>query len=263
MRYWLIGSGSEKTRWSSWRKNKKISIGFNVKKSLRNLDKSQIESYLRQVSRDSRANVDACFDFTHSMAVGDVVVIREGLREIVGVCRISGNYVYDKSLKDYRNVRKVEWVSIERVRNQDRTLLPQQTLLNFTDKENRTWLRNYVDESIDFNQRIVWKIDPPEPTNYTSTRTNQLEGYVYVIGLDAYPGKFKIGHANDVVRRIRELGVSVPAPFIVQHYVFFGDSAWAEKQMHQLLSKNRIRGEWFDAPLKTIISNLTKLSERG
>jgi hypothetical protein len=250
MRYWLIGSGSEKKRWSYWRKNNFIAIGFKIETDLSDLSEAKIKSHLKKVSRASPPNVKACTDFTHVMKPGDIAVVREGETDLVGICRVLTDYFYDESLPDYRNIRGVEWISTERHENGDKIKFPRKTLLDFSDQEHRSWLKRYVEEKIIDEQDFDWNTDAPdltqsESTEYTAARSNQLEGYVYVIGLEAYPGKYKIGHANDINKRVRELGTAVPERFTVHHYEFFNDSARAEGEIHQLLSDCRLRGEWF------------------
>lgn|GEM_PF-4523326 len=259
MKYWLIGSGTERKRWSVWRKKCQIAIGFNIERDLSHFDEKQIRDYLETVSRASDPNVRACKDFVHNMEIGDIVAVREGEKDIVGICRITTPYKYDPEVPDYRSTRGVEWITTERQENLDDKKFPQKTLLDFTDQKQRPWLRKFVLEKIDHEQRIDWEISPPEKTEYIATRTNQVEGFVYVIGLGAYPGKYKIGHANDIETRVRGLGVSVPEPFTVLHYEHFNDSAQAEREIHEHLRQSRLRGEWFEHDLEKIRHCISKI----
>jgi len=90
------------------------------------------------------------------------------------------------------------------------------------------------------------------PTDFTGSRSNQVEGYVYVIGLNAYPGIYKIGHANDVESRIKTLQIGVPEEPIIHYELEFKNSRWAENEVHKLLHHKKVRGEWFKYDLKQI-----------
>ena len=122
-----------------------------------------------------------------------------------------------------------------------------------------------VSESIDtsgapnIEPEIIWDTTPPGATEYVGFRANQTEGFVYVIGLSAYPGKYKIGHANDIEKRIKGLGTAVPEPFRVFSYEHFENSGKAENEIHAMLSERRVHGEWFESELQSIKDCIAKV----
>lgn len=69
--------------------------------------------------------------------------------------------------------------------------------IHFSKESHDAYLVDFRDPETT-NADVDWNVPPPSPTAYEVTRSNQLAGFVYVIGLPAYPGIFKIGHANDL-----------------------------------------------------------------
>jgi hypothetical protein len=79
-------------------------------------------------------------------------------------------------------------------------------------------------------------------------------GYVYAIRC----GKWlvKVGHAQDVKKRLSEIGMHNPFELIVENclMVSFGKQAEVERRLHKILKSDRkhVRGEWFGATSGTI-----------
>jgi hypothetical protein len=81
------------------------------------------------------------------------------------------------------------------------------------------------------------------------------EGYVYAIS----SGDFvKIGWAADPVRRLSELNVG--SPHIHELIGFARGTKDHERQMHEICSEQRVRGEWFrrEGDVETFLSLLPK-----
>lgn len=61
---------------------------------------------------------------------------------------------------------------------------------------------------------------------------------------------FKIGHANDLDRRKSSMQTANPRPFrtvfVLGPFLDRDEAEDVESQAHSLLSKYRVRGEWFD-----------------
>ena len=77
---------------------------------------------------------------------------------------------------------------------------------------------------------------------------NDAVSHVYVIGPDG--GPFKIGVANDVDNRLRQIQIDQSEPLRVKHRQPVRSSSRyvVEKHAHALLAPYRIRGEWFGVP---------------
>lgn len=77
---------------------------------------------------------------------------------------------------------------------------------------------------------------------------NDQTSHVYVIGPDG--GPFKIGVANDVEIRLRQIQIDQPRALAIKHreIVPFSARYIVEKHAHAILAQHRVRGEWFRVP---------------
>lgn len=77
---------------------------------------------------------------------------------------------------------------------------------------------------------------------------NDETSHVYVIGPDG--GPFKIGVANDVEIRLRQIQIDQSRPLVIKHreVVPFSARYVVEKHAHAILARHRVRGEWFRVP---------------
>ncbi len=72
---------------------------------------------------------------------------------------------------------------------------------------------------------------------------NPTGGYVYLIR-SAYG--IKIGKSVNVKSRTRLFEVKLPFPITVEHYAWFEDYSFAERDLHRQYHAKRLEGEWFD-----------------
>lgn len=87
---------------------------------------------------------------------------------------------------------------------------------------------------------------------------NDAVSHVYVIGPDG--GPFKIGVANDVDIRLRQIQVSQAEPLHIKYRqpVLASSRYVVEKHAHALLSSHRLKGEWFGVPALAAIDAVVK-----
>lgn len=74
-------------------------------------------------------------------------------------------------------------------------------------------------------------------------------GYVYLI---RSPYGIKIGKSVNVKSRTRLFEVKLPFPITVEHYAWFEDYSFAERDLHRQYHAKRLEGEWFDLSLADI-----------
>lgn len=77
-------------------------------------------------------------------------------------------------------------------------------------------------------------------------------GYIYFIQMDLI-GPIKIGIAQDPYRRMAELQVA--SPYELKMLYFFPSTMKTEREIHNLLSNDNIRGEWFH-PTRKVLSEI-------
>ena len=76
-------------------------------------------------------------------------------------------------------------------------------------------------------------------------RSNSSPGYVYILESDGF---IKIGIANDVQRRIKNLQCGNPHEIRLLNSVYSNDPSTVERVLHRRLDRYNIRLEWFKLP---------------
>lgn len=71
---------------------------------------------------------------------------------------------------------------------------------------------------------------------------DETAGYVYLI---QFGKEYKIGNANNVERRFRELKTQMPYEGKIIHTISTGDPEGIEAYWHQYFADKRLKGEWF------------------
>jgi 5-methylcytosine-specific restriction enzyme B len=133
-RVWIYAPGPRAQFWEEFYREGIMAIGWEELGDLNQypdhaaIAKKLIEAYRLQgfPTNDSRA----CFDFLHSIKIGDQVVAKRGRDEVVGYGTVIGQYEFRPERSTYRNVRQVRW---ERRGNwKSKAVLAVKTLTDFT-----------------------------------------------------------------------------------------------------------------------------------
>lgn len=112
--YWSIAPGENADYWDDWQQKKLISIGWNDLGDLSKVDtlddvgKLYKEKYKPENS--AKNNILANFEFAHRLKENDIVFVKNGRTELLGVGRVTSGYKFDKS-EVQSHTRKVEWLS--------------------------------------------------------------------------------------------------------------------------------------------------------
>lgn len=112
--YWTLSPGESGRLWDDFYKDGIAAIGWNELGDLSQYnDRQAIQSKLKTLYPEGgsqRNNSLACYEFSHVMNPGDIVFAKAGFSRLLGVGRVTGDYKYDPSQKEYWNTRKVEWL---------------------------------------------------------------------------------------------------------------------------------------------------------
>jgi hypothetical protein len=100
---------------------------------------------------------------------------------------------------------------------------------------------------------------------------DSLTGFVYVIGPaePVKPYRVKIGKADNVTKRLRDLQVASPFRLEILHIIQAGDPLRLEREIHSELAGFRCHGEWFElgddpvAVVKAAVRELKAAASRG
>lgn len=133
-RVWLIAPGKQESLWAEWLEQGWITMGFGTGfgNATQWPSEEAILDRLREISGKANPTNDALaiYEFTHKMAVGDLVFVKQGRGGLLGVGEISGDYTYVESRQEYQHIRKVVWVKKGRWSRKDTG--PVKTLTDVT-----------------------------------------------------------------------------------------------------------------------------------
>ena len=137
-RFWAIGLGEGGRLWNKCQEEGVAAIGWDFLGNLLNYpDRDAIAQAIRdQRGPDSPAPRNdslACFEFAHSIQVGDYVVPKIGRNKILGLGIVKGDYRYDPARAEYRNTRKVEWIRAVNLELPIDAMVPTKALTDVTD----------------------------------------------------------------------------------------------------------------------------------
>ena len=111
--YWVLSPGKDEKFWKDFKKNNIVSIEYDELKDLSLYkSKNSISNAIKNCDWYNEKNptnhVNCIIDFSKSMQIGDVIIIKKGRSDLLGYGIIISDYQYDdtKELKSFRNV---EW----------------------------------------------------------------------------------------------------------------------------------------------------------
>jgi hypothetical protein len=159
---WLLAPGEGGEIWNQFFSNGEATIGWNDTGDLAGLVSPED---FKQVIRDcypksGPAKVGKMLrDFAVTMAPGDLVFAKMGVRAVLGYGIVESAYVYEPNTKPFVHVRKVKLISNERCEMPPTMRLPVQTLSPI---DRRPELMEILSEFYDLGP-----ITPPLPDIYT------------------------------------------------------------------------------------------------
>lgn len=114
IRYWVCATGTKAEKWEECYQKGILVLGWDYLGDYRQFDnRDEIKEEIKKHTGKETPYNDtlAIWEFCHVMKEGDVVFVKNGRKKIIGRGIIKSDYIYDDSRNDYKNVRKVEWLS--------------------------------------------------------------------------------------------------------------------------------------------------------
>ena len=119
---WIIALGENSNLWNFCKDNKCICIGWDKIGNARGLTKEKIYELLQQASeeyqkKDPSQAANMIYAFANEMKEGDLVIVRKGITEILGIGEIISDYIAPTDMNNpqkndwCKHVRKVKWLN--------------------------------------------------------------------------------------------------------------------------------------------------------
>lgn len=115
--YWLYAPGTNADKWSICQEEGVILIGFGATGDLSKFEsKDDIKKKMKEVYNPNlsfKNDAHAAWEFAKKMKVGDVIIVKKGVYNVIGRGIVESDYYYDEKRNDsYKHVRKVKWTNV-------------------------------------------------------------------------------------------------------------------------------------------------------
>jgi len=113
--YWLYAAGEHSVMWKEFYDSGVMGLGWDYLGDLSHYDtREDIEAAMMKNREDEvvpRNDSLAVWDFFHDMDIGDVIFVKQGIRELIGKGVVTGEYFFDSKASTFKHRRKVDWVT--------------------------------------------------------------------------------------------------------------------------------------------------------
>jgi MoxR-like ATPase len=114
--YWCIAPGEGARLWNDFVESGIAAIGWDQLGDLTNFGSKEdvIAALKNEKSGEGEPTNDAlaCYQFANNIRVGDVIIAKRGIKEVVGYGIVTSNYEFRSDRAEYRHVRQVNWIAI-------------------------------------------------------------------------------------------------------------------------------------------------------
>ena len=134
VKYWVYAPGDKARFWDECVANGKMYLGWDPLGDLSQYkSRKELKEQMKAAYGDKGNYTNdtlATYDFINNLKIGDVVFAKKGVQQIIGKGVVVGDYEYDDSRAEYKNVRAVKWEKIGEWKLEDR--LATKTLTDIT-----------------------------------------------------------------------------------------------------------------------------------
>lgn len=214
-RTWLYAPGENASKWDVCLSQNIMCIGWDEMGDLSEYSsRKEITTKLQEMYGKPEASFKndslALWEFAHEMQIGDMVVVKKGQNQIIGRGIVKGDYVFDESFPDFKNIRKMQWTDVGRWETVDKNV--QKTLTDITKypKYVKTLEKLFEDKS---HKRYWWLVASPKIWRFSQTQVGEIQNYtlynesgnqrkIFQNFLDAREGDMVIGYEATPVKQV-------------------------------------------------------------
>ncbi|WP_051611975.1 McrB family protein [Xylanibacter ruminicola] len=114
-RVWIYAPGEQAMLWDECQQQGLLRLGWDELGDYHQFDSRQaVIAKMKEVYEvDNKSNdALAVWQFLNDMQIGDVIYAKKGTYHIIGRGVVEGEYVYDDSIDEYKNVRRIKWTDV-------------------------------------------------------------------------------------------------------------------------------------------------------
>ena len=149
-RIWIYAPGEQARLWDACLQQSLMRLGWDELGDYRQFDSRQaVIAKMKEVYEvDNKSNdALAVWQFLNDMQIGDIVYAKKGTYHIIGRGVVEADYVYDDSLDEFKNTRRIRWTETGNWEAPFR--LPQKTLTRlYADDSNIDLLNKMIDGTL-------------------------------------------------------------------------------------------------------------------
>ena len=115
--YWLYSPGYNADKWDICQKDEIMLIGWGEIGDLSKIDsKNEIKEKMKSIYNPDlsyKNDAHAAWEFSKKIKVGDIIIVKKGIYNVIGRGIVQSDYYYDASRQDsFNHVRKVKWTNV-------------------------------------------------------------------------------------------------------------------------------------------------------
>lgn len=110
---WIYAPGRGAINWENNQKEGEMTIGWDFLGDLSQYQsQKEISNRITELGQSEKQPMNkskACWNFCTDIEQGALVVAKSGKSELLGIGRVTSNYLYEPERDQYRHVRKIDW----------------------------------------------------------------------------------------------------------------------------------------------------------
>ena len=114
-RVWIYAPGEQARLWDDCKQQGLLRLGWDEIGDYNQFETRQaVIAQMKEIYAVDNKNNDALavWQFLHDVHIGDIVYAKKGTFSIIGRGVVEGDYVYDDSLDEYKNTRRIRWTEV-------------------------------------------------------------------------------------------------------------------------------------------------------